>query len=169
MSHDLFTELSIVLGIAALVALVLRLFKQPIIIAYIVTGILIGPAVFNMLKEPEIIESFSTFGIALLLFIVGLGLNYKAVKEVGKTALIAGLAQVLTTSSVAFLIVRGLSFDMTSSLYIAAAMSFSSTIIVLKLLNDKKEQNKLYGKITIGFLLIQDVLATIALVCIGLF
>lgn len=164
MNHDLFRELSIVLGIAAAIAMILRVFKQPIIIAYMLTGIIIGPAVFNMLKEPELIESFSTFGIALLLFIVGLGLNYKAVKEVGKTALVTGLAQVITTAGVAFLIVRGLSFDMTSSLYIAVAMSFSSTIIVLKLLNDKKEQNKLYGKITIGFLLIQDVIATIALV-----
>lgn len=164
MHHDLFLELSVVLALAAGLSVVARLLKQPLIIAYIVTGVLVGPSALNYLKEPEAIESFGKFGIALLLFIVGLGLNYKAVKEVGRSALFTGVGQVLFTSCIAYILVRALGFTSAESIYIAIAMAFSSTIIVLKLLNDKKEQNKLYGKISIGFLLVQDVIATIALV-----
>lgn len=164
MHHDLFTELSVVLALAAVLALFARLLKQPLIIAYIATGILVGPAAFNFLKDPEAIESFGKFGIALLLFIVGLGLNYKAVKEVGKAAVYTGVGQVVLTSTFAFILSKSLGYSPTASIFIAVAMAFSSTIIVLKLLNDKKEQNKLYGKISIGFLLVQDVVATLALV-----
>lgn len=164
MHSDLFTQLSVVLAISAVLAIVARVFKQPLIIAYIITGIVVGPAVLDYLKEPEAIESFGKFGIALLLFIVGLGLNFKVIKEVGKTAFYTGVGQVCLTTSLSFLLVKGLGYDTTSAIYIAVAMAFSSTIIVLKLLNDKKDQNKLYGKISIGFLLVQDVVATIALV-----
>jgi Kef-type K+ transport system membrane component KefB len=164
MHSDLFTELSLVLALAAGVAIIARLFKQPLIIAYIVTGILVGPSVLDFLKDPEAIESFGKFGIALLLFIVGLGLNVAAVKEVGKPAVLTGVGQVMFTTIIAFVLTTALGYDTTASIYIAVAMAFSSTIIILKLLNDKKEQNKLYGKISIGFLLVQDVIATIALV-----
>ncbi len=164
MHHDLFAELSTVLALTAGVALLARLLKQPLIIAYIVTGILVGPSAFNLLGDPEAIESFGKFGIALLLFIVGLGLNYKAVKEVGKTAVFTGVGQVVCTTAIGFFVSKVLNYSVTESIYIAVALAFSSTIIVLKLLNDKKEQNKLYGKISIGFLLVQDVIATLALV-----
>jgi Kef-type K+ transport system membrane component KefB len=164
MSHDLFTELSLVLALAAGLSIIARMLRQPLIIAYIVTGVLVGPSVFDFLKDPEAIESFGKFGIALLLFIVGLGLNYKAVKEVGKSAVFTGVGQVLFTTLIVYILTQALGYGMTESIYIAVAMAFSSTIIVLKLLNDKKEQNKLYGKISIGFLLVQDVIATIALV-----
>jgi len=161
---DLFTELSVVLAISAVVAILMRVLKQPLIIAYIITGILVGPSIFNYLKEPEAIESFGKFGIALLLFIVGLGLNFKAVKEVGKAAVFTGVGQVIITTLISFVITHALGYGTTEALYISVAMAFSSTIIILKLLNDKKEQNKLYGKISIGFLLVQDVIATLALV-----
>lgn len=164
MHDDLFTQLSVVLALAAGVSVLMRVFRQPLIIGYIATGIIVGPAAFNYLSDPEAIESFGKFGIALLLFIVGLGLNYKAVKEVGKAAVFTGVGQVIITTLISYAISTALGYGVTESIYIAVAMAFSSTIIILKLLNDKKEQNKLYGKISIGFLLVQDVIATLALV-----
>jgi len=164
MHSDFFTQLSVVLVLAAGISIFLRILKQPLIIGYIITGIIVGPYVFNYLKEPEAIESFGKFGIALLLFIVGLGLNFKAVKEVGKAAVFTGLGQVFFTTLISYFIVSSLGYSSVSAIYISIAMAFSSTIIVLKLLNDKREQNKLYGKISIGFLLVQDVVATLALV-----
>jgi Kef-type K+ transport system membrane component KefB len=164
MHSDIFIELSLVLAVTATIAIVMRLLKQPLIIGYILTGILVGPSVFNFLQEPEIVESLGKFGIALLLFVVGLGLNYQVIKEVGKASVLTGIGQVAFTTIIAFTFVQALGYTGASAIYIAVAMAFSSTIIILKLLNDKKEQNKLYGKISIGFLLVQDVLATVALV-----
>lgn len=164
MHGNVFTEISLVLAIAAVVAVIVRALKQPLIIGYILTGLLIGPSLLGLLHSPETIEQFGNFGIALLLFIVGLGLNPKVIKEVGKISLLTGIGQVLFTSAIGFWIGIALGYNPVTAFYIAVALTFSSTIIILKLLTDKREQNKLYGKIAIGFLLVQDLIATLALV-----
>lgn len=164
MHGDIFTEISILLALSAAIAMVLRAFRQPLIVGHILTGILVGPSILGLVDSPETIEVFGNFGIALLLFIVGLGLNPRVIKEVGRVSLITGLGQIIFTVLIAFSLARTLGYETVAALYIAVALAFSSTIIILKLLSDKKEQNKLYGKISIGFLLVQDVVATFALV-----
>ncbi len=161
--HSAFTELSIVIVVATLIAMLMRFLRQPLIIGHIITGILVGPTVLNLVHSVETIEVFANFGIALLLFIVGLGLNPKEIKEVGKVSIITGLGQVIFTSFIGFLIVIALGYSQTEAIYISIALTFSSTIIILKLLTDKKEHNKLFGRIAIGFLLVQDIIATFAL------
>lgn len=163
MHVNVFVEISALIGLSAIVAMIMRFLRQPTIIAYILTGLLVGPSLLGLVKSPETIEVLGSFGVALLLFIVGLGLNYRVIKEVGKVSLMTGLGQVLFTTLIGFLLVQALGYDTTAAIYIAIALAFSSTIIILKLLTDKKEQNKLYGKIAIGFLLVQDVIATFAL------
>lgn len=168
MHQDLFLELSLIIAIGAGVSLVARLLKQPLIIAYIVTGLLVGPAFLDLVTNGETLEIFSEIGIALLLFLVGLGLNPKVIKEVGSVAVMTGVGQVLFTTAFGFAIVKAITgLDSTGSLYVAVALAFSSTIIILKLLSDKKEQNRLHGKIATGFLLVQDILATIALLVVS--
>ncbi len=164
MHGNIFTELSLLLTIAVGISLIMKALRQPMIVGHILTGILVGPAIFGFVQSPETIADFGTFGIALLLFVVGLGLNPKVIKEVGRVALLTGFGQVIFTSLIGFGMIRLLGYSPIVSLYIAVSLTFSSTIIILKLLNDKKEQNKLHGKISIGFLLVQDVLATFALV-----
>jgi Kef-type K+ transport system membrane component KefB len=163
MHHDIFLELSLIIAIGSGIALIMRLLHQPLIIGHILTGILVGPSVFSLISSAETIEVFSKIGIALLLFIIGLGLNPKIIREVGKVTLIAGMTQILLTGSAGFAV--GILFDLstTEAVVLGTSLSFSSTIIILKLLSDKKEQSRLYGKITVGILLVQDVLATIAL------
>jgi len=163
MHHNVFAELSLIIAIAAVVSFVMRLLRQPLIIGHIITGIIVGPTVFNFVNSPETIEVFSNIGITLLLFIIGLGLNPKVIKEVGKVAGITAVIQVAATALFAWGGGIILGFSRTESAFFAVAMSFSSTIIILKLLSDKKEQNRLYGKIAIGILLMQDVMATVAL------
>lgn len=163
MHLDVFVEISALLGLSAVVAMIMRFLRQPLIIGYILAGLIVGPSLLSIVESPENIETLGTFGVALLLFIVGLGLNVKVIKEVGKVSLLTGLGQVLFTSLIGFLLVSALGYNRVTSLYIAIALTFSSTIIILKLLSDKKEQNKLYGKISIGFLLVQDIIATFAL------
>ncbi len=163
MHESIFSELSLVIALATGIALFMRLIKQPLIIGHILTGIIVGPSVLHLVQSPETIEVFSSIGIALLLFIIGLGLNPRVIKEVGKVATLAGLLQVAATAAFAWGAGIILGLTQTESVFLAVALSFSSTIIILKLLSDKKEQNRLYGKIATGMLIVQDVLATIAL------
>ncbi|MDZ7786351.1 MAG: cation:proton antiporter [Candidatus Saccharibacteria bacterium] len=164
MHADIFTQLSLLLAIAVAISLIMRSLKQPLIVGHILTGILLGPSIFGFITSTETITEFGSFGIALLLFIVGLGLNPRVIKEVGRVAVLTGLGQVLFTSLFGFGLVKLLGYSNVAAFYIAVALTFSSTIIILKLLSDKKEQNKLHGKISIGFLLVQDIIATFALV-----
>ncbi len=169
MDHELFNELSLIIAIGTGIALVMRLLKQPLIIGHIITGLIVGPTVFNLVSSSEALTVFSDMGIALLLFLVGLGLNPKVIKEVGRVAVLTGVGQVLFTTSIGFLLVSALKPDLstTATLYVAIGLAFSSTIIILKLLNDKKEQTRLHGKIATGFLLVQDIIATFALLYVS--
>lgn len=164
MHSSIFTEISLLVAVSAGISLIMRALRQPLIIGHILTGLIVGPSVLGLVNSPETVGVMGEFGIALLLFIVGLGLNPKIIREVGKVSFLTGVGQVLFTTFFAYLLCTGLGFTATESIFTSVALAFSSTIIVLKLLTDKKEQNKLYGKISIGFLLVQDVIATFALV-----
>jgi len=166
---EIFIELSIIICITVLIAGIMRLLKQPLIIGYILTGIIVSPYFLNIVQSTETIKVFSQIGIALLLFIVGLSLSPKVIREVGKVSLITGIGQIIFTSLFGFLISRLLGFSVVVSLYIAIALTFSSTIIIMKLLSDKKDLEKLYGKISIGFLLVQDIFVIILLMIISSF
>ncbi len=166
---EIFIELSIIIGITVLITGIMRLLKQPLIIGYILTGIIVSPYFLNIVRSTETIAVFSQIGVALLLFIVGLSLSPKVIKEVGKVSLVTGIGQIVFTSLIGFFISRVLGFSAIVSLYIAIALTFSSTIIIMKLLSDKKDLEKLYGKISIGFLLVQDIFAIILLLVISSF
>lgn len=162
---QIFFEIALIIGIATLVGLIMQKLKQPLLIGYIFTGIVV--AVLNILTDVNTIKLFSEIGIALLLFVVGLHLNPKIIKEVGKVSLITGLGQVIFTSVIGFLISKLLGFSTLVSIYIAIALTFSSTIIIMKLLSDRGDTNRLYGKISIGFLIVQDILAVLILMVIS--
>jgi len=166
---DVFLEISLIIGITTVIAGLMRLFKQPLIIGYILAGIVVGPAVFNLVSRGETVGAFAHIGIALLLFTVGLSLNPKIIKEVGRVSLITGVGQVLFTSLVGFLLGKMLGFSDIASAYIAVALTFSSTIIIMKLLSDKGDAETLYGKIAIGFLLVQDLIVILVLMAISSF
>lgn len=163
MVNQIFVEISILIAIAAIVAVIMRILKQPVIIGYILTGVLVGPSLLGFIHDPNTIEILGKFGIVLLLFIIGLELNPKTIKDLGKTSFIAGFGQVAVATLLGFFLVRGFGFDIVPAVYISLGLALSSTIVILKLLSDKKEQNRLHGKIAIGFLLVQDIIATFAL------
>ncbi len=165
--HSIFSELSLVIAVAVGVSLLMRIIRQPLIIGHILTGLLVGPTALHLIKSPDTIQVFSDFGIALLLLIVGLGLNPRIIKEVGKIASTIAITKVVLTTGFGYLISRLFGFNTTTSLLIGIGLSFSSTIIILKLLSDKKEQSRLYGKISIGFLLVEDLIATLTLVAVS--
>ena len=158
-----FSELSLVIAIAVAVTTLLRLVRQPLIIGYVLTGVIVGPALLHIIKSPETVQLFADFGIALLLMIVGLGLNPRVIREIGKIAALIGVSKVVLVTAAGFGIAHLLGYDNTTAIYIGLGLSFSSTIIILKLLTDKKEQNRLYGKISVGFLLVEDLIAAVVL------
>lgn len=164
---DTFFEVGLVIGIATVISLLIRFLKQPLIIAYILTGIIAGPSLLNVISSTDTITIFSHMGVALLLFVVGLSLDPKVIKEVGVVSAVTGVGQVLFTTIIGFLISLALGFPALTALYIGIALSFSSTIIVLKLLSDKNEMDTLYGKISIGFLLVQDLIAIFVLMIVS--
>lgn len=166
---DIFLEISLILIFTTAVAGLLRILKQPLILGYILTGLLVGPYFLNLVKDTETLDTFSTMGISVLLFIVGINLSPKVIREVGKVALMCGLGQIIITTLVGFIITHSLGYNVVTSLYVAAALTFSSTIIILKLLSDKKDLDKLYAKIAVGILLIQDIVASILFAVIAAF
>lgn len=162
-----FWELTGLLVVTTCVSALMKLIKQPLVVGYILAGILVGPSFLNIVHDVEMLHLFSKFGITILLFIVGIHLSPKVIREVGKVSLITGVGQVLVTSTLGFIISLFLGLDRVAALYVSIALTFSSTIIVLKLLSDRGDIQSLYGKIAIGFLLVQDIIATLILIAVS--
>ena len=167
MNPDAFIELSKILAVTLVVSGFIRLLRQPAIIGYIVSGIIVGPFALNVINSTDTLAAFSQIGVALLLFFVGLNLNPKVIKDVGKIALITGIGQVLFTAGIGFVIAVAWGFPTLTSVYISVALAFSSTIIIMKLLSDKRDLETLYGKIAVGFLIVQDFIAIFILLLIS--
>lgn len=165
--HSAFAELSLVIVIAALVSLVLRQLRQPLILSYILSGIIVGPSMLNLVGANETFETFSSVGIALLLFIIGLGLNIGVISKLGKPVFVTAGVELLLIGGVGALVISLFDFGIVEALIIGLSLFFSSTIIIVKFLSDKHEQSRLHGQIAIGVILVEDVIATLALLFIA--
>src|SRR3989338_2943654 len=122
-----FFQLGLIVCLAAVLGVVLRMLKQPVMLAYLATGAVIGYFGFFNLVDGEAFKVFSDLGIMFLLFLVGLEINYVSLRLVGKTALILGACQMAATGGIGFLLARAFGFDSLASLYIAASFAFAST------------------------------------------
>lgn len=166
---SIFSDITIIIVVAAGVAILFRSFKQPLVLAYIVSGILLGPFAFYQIHDSEGLRSFAQLGITLVLFMLGLELKLKELRSIGPIALVAGISQVILTFVLGFGIAQLLGFSINESTYLGIALTFSSTIVIVKLLSDKKDLLSLYGKISVGMLLVQDFFAVLALVMLSAF
>lgn len=167
MESSIFLQLASVLAVAAGVSIVMRLLRQPLIIGYILTGIIVGPAVLNLIHDHAAFESFSQIGIALLLFIVGLGLNVAVIRSTGKPVFLVFFLNIIFVGLAGFVTSKFFGFTPLESMLAGLALVFSSTIVVVKSLVDKREQHRLYGQIAIGILLVEDIAATVTLVVLA--
>jgi len=160
MTHSIFLDISTILGIAIGIAFLVQLLRQPLIISYILTGIIAGPMFLNLVNSSwDFFNVFSEFGVILLLFLVGLSLNMTYLKKIGKVAVVTGVGQVLVTSFLGYFLLLWMGFEKASAVYLAVSITFSSTIIIMKLLSDKREARTVYGRYTIGLMLVQDIIA----------
>lgn len=165
--EPVFIQLAIILFTAFIVSYIVKALHQPLIVGYIIAGVIISPYIISFGASQEVIDIFSKFGIAFLLFMVGMHMNPRVIKEIGTTSLVIGLIQMTLTFAAGFFISIFLGFNYVTSAYIGIAISFSSTIIIMKLLSDSKQISSLYGKISIGILIIQDLVAIAVLMFIS--
>ncbi|MAM11637.1 MAG: sodium:proton exchanger [Rhizobiaceae bacterium] len=162
-----FAEVALLLVLAAAIGLIGILLRQPLIVSFIAVGLIAGPSVLDVVRSDEQIDLLSELGIAVLLFLVGIKLDVKLIRSLGRVALLTGLGQVLFTSVFGYVIGLALGLGHVSSLYVAVALTFSSTIIIVKLLSDKREIDSLHGQIALGFLIVQDLVVVLAMIILS--
>ena len=143
-----FGALAWVLGVAVILGTAARWLKLPAILGFIVAGMVVG--------EVGRMEFLGKVGVTLLLFLVGLELPISDLKKLGRTVLLTGLGQVIVTAAMGFGLARFLGFLTMEAVYIGVALTFSSTIVIVKLLSEKGDLNSLHGRIAVGSLLVQD-------------
>jgi Kef-type K+ transport system membrane component KefB len=163
-TSGLLANFTLVLAIAAGLGAAALLLRQPTIVAFIAVGIVVGPTGLNLLEDVDVWDLLASMGISVLLFVVGLRLDLSEIRSTGPVALITGLGQVAFTSVIGWLIALALGLSAVAALYVAVALTFSSTIIIVKLLSDKREVDSLHGRIAVGFLIVQDVVVVLALI-----
>jgi Kef-type K+ transport system membrane component KefB len=164
---EIFAIVAAVLFVSAVLGVLARSLRQPVVVAFIAVGILLGPVLGVVQADQPELVLLAELGITLLLFLVGLELDLRLIRRVGPVALATGLGQVAFTSGVGFFIVLGLGYQLVAAVYVAVALTFSSTIIIVKLLTDKRETDSTHGRIAIGFLIVQDIVVVIALIALA--
>ncbi len=159
---DVFFNIGLIVIVATLGGFIARYLKQPMISSYIIMGIIIGP-ILGLVTDMEIITVLSEIGIAFLLFIVGIELDISKLKDIGPIASLGTLLQMAASFILGFGLFSLLGFSTMESVFAGIVLIFSSTMVVIKLLADKQQLDTLHGRIVIGSLLMQDVVAVIIL------
>ncbi len=167
MHEIVFHEIAWLLLGAAAVGLIGAMLRQPLIVSFIVVGIVAGALLKGSPETSRQVSLLAELGIALLLFLVGLKLDWRLIATLGPVAVATGLGQVVFTAGVGFFIGLALGLDTVTSAYVAVALTFSSTIIIVKLLSDKRELETLHGRIALGFLIVQDIVVVVAMVVLS--
>ncbi len=165
--HDGFSEFVILLIFAAIIGVAAIRLRQPLVIGFIAVGILVGPSGLHWIQSADQIHVLAEMGLAILLFVVGLKLDLHIIRTMGMVAVIAGISQVVFTLGIGYLLVWSLGVAPLTALYIALALTFSSTIIIVKLLSDKQETESLQGRLTLGVLIVQDLVVVLAMITLA--
>ena len=169
LASSIFMQIAALLVIASVVGAAGMVLRQPLIVSFIVVGVLVGPSALNLVHAETEIELLSELGIAVLLFLVGLKLDMNLIRSLGWVSLVSGLVQVALTTAAGFAIAAALGMGVLVSLYVGIALAFSSTIIIVKLLSDKREIDALHGQLALGFLIVQDLVVVLAMIGLSAF
>jgi len=151
-----FLEIALLVLLAAGLGLAGLALRQPLVVAFIAAGILAGPDVLGLVQSEAFIGLLSQISIAVLLFLVGLKLDVTLIRSLGAVAVIAGIGQMAFSAGLGFALALALGLTPVAAAYVALALSFSSTIIIVKMLSDKREIDSLHGRIALGILIVQD-------------
>lgn len=162
--NNIFIQLAIILGLASTLGYLVVKLKLPLIIAYLISGLLIASTAIIDPTASAALHFLPEIGIAFVLFLVGMELDLREIRNLGRPILLAGTLQIIITTIAGSSIAQLLGFGLSESWYLGVGLSFSSTILVIKLLTDKRDMGALYGKLAVGILLLEDLLAVLILV-----
>ena len=165
--QGVYHQFALLLAVAAAVGIIALRLRQPLLVAYIVVGILLGPSALGWVTAHDQVDLLAQIGVTVLLFVVGLKLDMHVVRSVGPVALATGIGQIVFTTVIGFAIAMALGMVPLTAIYVAVALTFSSTIIIVKLLSDKRELDSLHGRIAVGFLVVQDIAVVVAMLLLG--
>ncbi len=159
--HDFLREISICIGTAWLLGVVAQWLRQSVLLAYLVGGFLIGPHALGWVQNDESIAIISELGLIFLLFMIGLEIDLKKIASAGRSITVTALVQILGGTILGILIAKLAGFPLGAgqgwdALYFGIAAALSSTVIVVKVLYDKRELDTTTGRITLGVLVLQD-------------
>ena len=165
--QTVYQQFALMLAIAAIFGAIALRLRQPQIVAFIVVGMLLGPSALGWVTAHDQIDLLAQIGVTVLLFVVGLQLDTHVARNVGPVALTTGIGQIIFTTVIGFGIALALGMAPLTATYVAVALTFSSTIIIVKLLSDKRELDSLHGRIAVGFLIVQDIAVVVAMLLLG--
>ncbi len=161
--NDIFIQLAIILTLSSALGFVIFKLKLPLLIAYVLAGLMLSALIGFDGASSSALSFLPDIGIAFVLFLVGMELDLREIKNYGKQILVAGILQVIITSVLGTFLAQSFGFNTTEAIYIGIGLSFSSTLVVVKLLLDRKELTSLYGKLSLGVLLLEDLIAVVIL------
>ena len=161
-----FEQLAAILVVSAGAALLAMLLRQPLLLGLLVAGIALGPGVLGLVRIDESITLLAEVGIALLLFLVGLKLDVRIVARLGPVALAVGLGQIALTFLLGLGVAAGFGRGGADAVYLALALTFSSTVVVVKLLTDARMIDRLHGRLSVGILVVQDIVVVLAMIAL---
>jgi len=163
---NLFVQFAIILSISSVLGVIALKLKLPLIISYLLTGVVISSfAVFSS-GDSLVLNILPEIGVAFVLFLIGMELDLKEIKSLGLPIVISALGQILVSTFLGYLVANALGFGPKESIFVGLGLAFSSTVVVIKMLIERKDLGSLYGKLAIGILLVEDMVAILALMFI---
>jgi Kef-type K+ transport system membrane component KefB len=167
LSDDVFVQVAAILVVSAVAGLAAVWLRLPLVIAYIAVGIAVGPSAAGIVEPGGELELLAQLGVALLLFVVGLKLDVHVIRTLGPVALVVGGAQVVLTAAGGLAVALALGLALTHALYVGIGLALSSTIIVVKLLTDRRELDDLHGRLAVGVLIVQDLVVIVVMIAVS--
>ncbi|RZN61407.1 cation:proton antiporter [Methanonatronarchaeum sp. AMET6-2] len=161
------TDFAIVVVGATVIGILAQKLKQPTIVAYILTGVILGPVLFDIVTEEGLVEVMAELGLGFLLFLLGLKFRFKDIKEILRPIINISVGQTILQTALAFAVAWALGFTLIEVIIIALATVFGATPVIVKILTDKDEITTLPGKIDVGVLIVQDIYLVVVLALLG--
>lgn len=160
---NIFVQLGLILGLSSLLGFGAKLLKIPLLVAYLCVGLLLSFFATFDIHNSAVLNFLPEIGIAFMLFLVGMELDFREIKSLGKPIVFSSVLQIILSTIFGSIIAKIFGFGGIEAWYLGLGLAFSSTVVVIKLLLDKKELSSLYGKLSVGILLVEDLVAVIVL------
>ncbi len=165
--ENTFYQLALVLLLACGIGVIAYRLKLPLVVSYLLAGLLLSVVRLFDLGHSPVFEVFPDIGIAFVLFLIGMELKLSEFKLLGKPIFVTALGQIAVSTMLGFGIAKLLGFTGTEALYLGLGLAFSSTVVVVKMLLDSRDLTSLYGKLSVGMLLVEDLVAIVVLMLIS--